>query len=563
MRLSFALLALPACTPVADDSGPYVPPAGFVTNAHIAYTDGLHNENTELMRLPDAQGGGLLMIFRGGETAQIGSDNAYINVYGSADEGVTWTKQAEVSAALLPGGRDIRDPKLVQMGDKLYLYAISRLPGGHYRDLLGDAWTLRSESDDGGFTWTDPVQTYADVDDSGTETFWGFWRYATRHWTDGSSALQTLYALGYDDGDKMVGMFASDDGITWQKSSIVVDSYDDVPSEAELHFYGQNQETAVAIVRMDNQGILQDGQSAICTSQAPFATWECGRRIEQRLDGPDWFSGDVAGAHREFVVARKHLPCTDKRTAIYELRGDLSDPTADVQVCEVEELPSAGDTAYTGLVGLGGDKYLTSWYSSTIPTTGDVPWLQGTFEPSDIWTANLDFSTVPTDVCNPPPDKVACEAPALPSGAAANAASASYTLTIAPVIYPAQTLTFDATVTAGATLSVALQPLDAATGLPAGDPWTFDDVAVATDGTFALSIPTVAVDESVFPLLADPFLTLNDLVFTGVFTSSTTFCGSLYGYAQVFGTSVADRIDLGGSTFGAVPSGSTPLATCP
>jgi hypothetical protein len=34
-------------------------------------------------------------------------------------------------ASSLPGMRDIRDPKLVQLHDKLYLYAISRLPGAH------------------------------------------------------------------------------------------------------------------------------------------------------------------------------------------------------------------------------------------------------------------------------------------------------------------------------------------------------------------------------------------------------------------------------------------------
>jgi len=51
-------------------------------------------------------------------------------------------------------------------------------------------------------------------------------------------------------------------------------------------FFGKNHETAVTLVRLDDQDILADGQTAICTSHDPFVAWECSRRIEQRLDGP-------------------------------------------------------------------------------------------------------------------------------------------------------------------------------------------------------------------------------------------------------------------------------------
>jgi hypothetical protein len=181
MRAFFALFTLLcACHPPVEPS-PYAPPDGFVTDERIAYTDGLHNENTQMLALDDR----ILLVFRGGETAQIGSDK--------------------------------------------------------------------------GLTWTDPVKTAADVDDTGKETYWGFWRITER--SDG-----TPYALAYDDGDTAVAMFQSADGLAWTKTSVVVDSYDDVPSEAELQFFGDGDTTAVALVRMDNQGILQDGQTAICTS---------------------------------------------------------------------------------------------------------------------------------------------------------------------------------------------------------------------------------------------------------------------------------------------------------
>src|SRR5262249_44810884 len=138
----------------------------FATHQRIVHSDGLHSENTTMIRL----GGRILLAFRGGEEGQIGAARARIEIFESRDRGRTFSPLSEVSANALPGGRDIRDPKLVAIGDRLVLYAISRLPGFHYRDLGGQAWVLRAESTDGGRTWTTPVKTYEDVDTAGAET---------------------------------------------------------------------------------------------------------------------------------------------------------------------------------------------------------------------------------------------------------------------------------------------------------------------------------------------------------------------------------------------------------
>jgi len=565
-RLHAAILAaafLPGTGCSKKPAPSYVPPPGFVTNSRVVYTDGLHNENTEMIALDDR----IILIFRGGETSQTGSDLAHINVFASMDRGVTFNKQSEVNASNLPGMRDIRDPKLVLEGNDLYLYAISRLPGGHYRDDGGQAWTIRATSTDKGVTWTPPVKTFSDVDASGTETYWGFWRYTKRDYTDASGAMkETLYATGYDDGDTMVGLFASDDGVTWTKRSVIVNSPDDVPSETELHFFGQNQTTAVAIVRMDNQGILQDGQSAICTSQDPFTTWECGRRIEQRLDGPSWITTTLNGTERQFIVARKHLPCTRKRTAVYELKGDLTNPQAHIDVCEIQELPSAGDTAYTAVVPLEGQTFLTSWYS-TVASAGDVSWLQGIYSPADIWLANLDLSKASPTACHAPPVKTECPAGPLVTGTKPNAVSGEYLLTVAPVIYPSQTLTFQTKVTAhDKAIDVSLQPLDAMTLMPVGTSWDAANIPLYDDGSFSIAFDQVPVPSGTFPLLADPFLALHDLRLDGVASAKGKLCGVLGGYAQVLGISAADRIDLTGTTFGAalISGGAlpTPVTAC-
>jgi hypothetical protein len=536
-------------------------PASFATNQRIVYSDGLHNENTAMIRFR----GRILLAFRGGEQGQIGSARARIKIFESRDRRRTFTLLSEVNANDLPGGRDIRDPKLVEMGGRLFLYAISRVPGFHYRDLGGQAWTIRAESADRGRTWTSPVRTYQDVDATGAETFWGFWRYTKRSYVKAGRHRRTLFATGYQDGDTAVGLFASDDGIIWEKRSTIIASYNDVPSEAELQFFGRNHDTAVALVRLDNQDILADGQTAICTSHDPFVTWECGRRIEQRLDGPTWAVRRANGRLRNFVFARKHLPCTFKRTAIYELRGDLTDPGVPIEVCEIQELKSSGDTAYTSLALISRNRSLLAWYSS--PVDQELPWFEGISSPSDIWLADVDFTRAPAGCIHPPP-KQSCEPPPLPPDTTAFDVTGAHLLTLAPVIWPAQILSFRADAQVhGTSLDLSLQPLDGVSKQPVGAPWSAIDVPISADGRFTADFGTRAVPLQAYPLLGDPLLTVNDFVLTGVTTSSDSFCGFVGGYAQVFGTQPSDRTRLEGSTFGAMritgdalPS---PVTACP
>src|SRR5262249_34759842 len=372
-----------------------------------------------------------------------------------------------------------------------------------------------------------------DVDATGMETFWGFWRYTKRTYTDAGRRRRTLYATGYQDFDTAVGLFASDDGGTWGKRAAIISSYNDVPSEAELRFFGKNPAIAVALARLDNQDMLADGQTAICTSHDPFVTWECGRRIEQRLDGPTWVLRRAHGRARSFVFARKHLPCTFKRTAIYELRGDLGDPNAAVEVCEIQELKSSGDTAYTSLAPLSRNRSLLAWYSS--PVDRELPWFEGISSPSDIWLADVDFGRAPARCTHPAP-KRPCEPPPLPSGTTAFDVTGAHLLTLAPVIWPAQTLAFRADAQVhGTTLDLSLQPLDGASKAPVGAPWTVTGVTLSADGRFTADFGTQSVPAAAYPLLNDPLLTVNEFVLSGVTTSSDGFCGSVAGYAQVFG----------------------------
>lgn len=361
----------PATAPVGVDAsssdttdGPK-PTTGIVTNQRIVYTDGLHNENTDLIQWQDKT----WLVFRGGETSQVCSDPplARLKVFQSVDLGDHVTMTAEI---FMPG-RDIRDPKFLIQNAKLTIYAISRIPGAHLRDDGGLAWTVRTESADG-VHWTVPVRIYDEK--------WGFWRYADHG--------GLTYATAYNDGDTQVRFLSSPDGIAWQPVSLMYDSTPDVPSEAELQFFG---DTAVGLVRLDNgASLLLEGHTAVCVAQPPYATWDCSRMLDKRLDGPKWFQWN----NRQFVMARKHLDDGRKRTALYEIHGDLPDPTATITLQELFEFKSAGDTAYVGVMPMGGSQFLVSWYSSDI--VADVVWSIGMFGPTDIWEAWVDLSYAPT-----------------------------------------------------------------------------------------------------------------------------------------------------------------------
>src|SRR5581483_2753691 len=190
----------------------------------------------------------------------------------------------------------------------------------------------------------------------------------------------------------------------------------------------------------------------------------------------------------------------------------------------------------------------------------------GISSPSDIWLADVDFRRAPAG-CTPPPPEHGCEAPPLPAATTTFDVTGAHLLTLAPVIWPAQTLTFRADVQVhGATVDLSLQPLNAVTKAPVGTPWTATGVALSADGKFTADFGTQHVPPRSYPLLNDPFLAVHEFVVTGATTSSDGFCGSIGGYAQVVGSSPSDRIRLEGSTFGAVRiTGDvlpTPVSSC-
>jgi hypothetical protein len=198
------------------------------------------------------------------------------------------------------------------------------------------------------------------------------------------------YSAAYEDGDKSVVLFSSVDGLTWAPGAVIYDVAADTPLETELVFLPSGR--LLALVRMDgtdDELLGSEGRlrTKVCWSQPPYDSFACPQELDGvRLDGP------VAFWHRErlFVVARKHIVDyrNRKRTALYEIGGELEG--GPLTITELGELPSAGDTAYAGVVDLDRHQVLVTWYSSEIAQ--DAPWLLAVLEPSDIWRATLDMS---------------------------------------------------------------------------------------------------------------------------------------------------------------------------
>jgi hypothetical protein len=106
-----------------------------------------------------------------------------------------------------------------------------------------------------------------------------------------------------------------------------------------------------------------------------------------RLDGPNLFTfeGQVYAVgryqpHPSGPFAWQGSIFSRKRTSLFLIRPDGMQYLTD--------LPSAGDTSYSGII-LQGEALLVSYYTSDIRR--DYPWLLGMVSPSDARIARVDL----------------------------------------------------------------------------------------------------------------------------------------------------------------------------
>ncbi len=373
--LAVAVLAaiVPASAP-AGDLAPWIRSAGILVPADVDNQDcrtGVcqHNENTDLTRWK----GDIYFVHRTAGSQVLGP-NSSLRVYRSEDEGQTFDLRAIIPA---PSDRDIRDPHFYKVGKRLFIKAITRLPGFALRDVGADSISIETHSSNGR-SWSAPNEI--------GPVRWGFWRVVKHR--------GAYYSAAYEDGDLRVVLYRSPDGKTWTAGPEIYGVSENTPLETELVITPSGKRM-FALVRMDgtdseilgNEGRLR---TKVCWAKKPFHEFSCPQELNGvRLDGAVAFHWK----RRLFVIARKHLLDSGirKRTALYEITGNLE--RGPIDIVEWGELPSAGDTSYAGVVRLGGPRFLTTWYSS--PPEQDPSWVEGFGGRTDIWKAKLDLSRLP------------------------------------------------------------------------------------------------------------------------------------------------------------------------
>lgn len=282
-----------------------------------------------------------------------------------ASEG-SWEIVASIKG---PGQNDVRDPLITEINGRLFFYFLP-----NFRFDPGPNTTYWTVSNDGE-TWIEPQELEVNVlyeDGWKTEAGWVFGRQ--RPLTEDNITWYVM-ASGRKNNKRMTILLESTDGINWMEVSVVYDTYGS--GEACMEFLPNGEFiSTLRVSAMSSWTGYEFGTphagTIIATSYNNHRNWSHHADFQTRMDGATLFT--LNNRSRIFVAGRNHLgPRIDignhvsrKRTAIYEVTKD--------HLIHLFDLPSNGDTAYTGVV-VRGDDIFVSYY--TCPINKDYPWIVG------------------------------------------------------------------------------------------------------------------------------------------------------------------------------------------
>lgn len=277
---------------------------------------------------------------------------------------------------------DVRDPKFANIGGRLFVYFLPN----YYFDP-GPNTTFYTYSDDGFKTFAPVKELKVNITyhySNGTIKHvitggWNFWRpktndnitwYVLASGRKSDKPITTVHDA--DVTGTMTILLKSTDGFNWTEVSEVYTRWGN--GEACLEFLPNGEmRTTHRVGSMGLPGYALGNPHActmIGTSFNNFKNWSFAPDFQTRLDGATLFR--LNG--RIFAVGRNHLgPRVDmgnhfdtKRTAFYEVKKD--------RLIHLFDVPSNGDTAYTGVVIKDGWVY-TSYYTN--PIDKDYAWFVG------------------------------------------------------------------------------------------------------------------------------------------------------------------------------------------
>lgn len=330
-----------------------------------------HNSNTDLIFYK-----GFFYCIHAQTKWHLYDDNGYLLIKRSKD-----TKNWQDVTKLKVHGKDVRDPKFSIIKDNLFVYFLINEkfdPSPHTT-----YWAFTKD----GLNWSIPKElTTISVNHNTKKGItkviqggWNLWRPKTLDntvwYVIASGKKPLLLPTGQPvntDVNTITILLTSVDGIHWKEVSEVYTAYGN--GEPELEFLQDG--SIIATLRCGSLGTggyefgNPTGNTIIAISQKPYTKWSYAHSFITRLDGATLFS--IKG--RIFAAGRNHLgPRFDlgnhvakKRTAIFEVLPD--------RLIHLFDLPSNGDTAYTGVV-LKDAKVYISYY--TCPIEKDYPWIIG------------------------------------------------------------------------------------------------------------------------------------------------------------------------------------------
>jgi len=318
-----------------------------------------HNSNTDLIHF----NGAFFLIHA--QTKWHLEDTQGTLVVQQSEDARNWTEVARIRVP----NTDVRDPKFAAISGRLFLYF---LPNKEFDPF--PRTTFWSVSDDG-VTWQEPqelvtVTAIHRVDGEAqpvTSGGWNLWRPKTRNgktWYVIASGRKPAYP------NTITILIKTQDGIHWEEVSEVYTRHSN--GEPAMEFLPRG--GLIATLRCGSLGTYgyqfgnPTGNTILAVTTPPYRHWACTHSFITRLDGATLFPL----GERVFAVGRNHLgPRFDmgnhmsvKRTAFYEVKRD--------RLVHLFDLPSTGDTAYTGVVVRNDDIY-TSYY--TPPIEKEYPWI--------------------------------------------------------------------------------------------------------------------------------------------------------------------------------------------
>jgi hypothetical protein len=334
-----------------------------------------HKSNTDMIFYKDS-----FFLIHASTKWHLQDKNGVLLVQKSSDA-MNWKEVARINVP----GTDVRDPKFAIIKGRLFLYFLP-----NWKFDPDPPTTYWSVSDDG-VNWQAPMElttvkvlqkTKSGKQQEITGGGWRLWRPKT---LDG--AIWYVIAFGkkpilsdaggkewnaYVDTNTITVLVSSTDGVNWREVSEIYTAHGN--GEPELEFMENG--SIIATLRCGSLGTEgyafgnPTANTIIATADPPYTKWSFAHSFITRLDGSTMFplGGHIFSAGRNTLGPRidngNHL--AKKRTAIYEVRRD--------KLIFLFNLPSNGDTSYTGVVRRGDDIYV-SYY--TCPVNKDYPWILG------------------------------------------------------------------------------------------------------------------------------------------------------------------------------------------